>query len=60
MFDPQALQELRKLNEKRGLFLSDEELLDMAESLLGLVEAVYRPIRQEWVDEIEAKDTSAK
>lgn len=56
MFDPQALQELRKLNEKRGLFLSDEELLDMAESLLGLVETVYRPIKQEWIDELNAKD----
>ena len=55
MISQKALKKLRKLTEKDGLHLNDEELLTMGTNLINLVEAVYEPIKKEWLREIKDK-----
>lgn len=55
MISQKALKKLRKLTEKDGLHLSDDELLAMGINLVNLVEAVYEPVEKEWLREIKDK-----
>jgi hypothetical protein len=42
--------------EKSGEDISDEQALEEATNLITLVKAIYRPIKKEWLDELERKD----
>lgn len=57
MIDGKSLEELRALTLEDGLHLTDQELLAMGTSLLNLVEAVYKPIKKEWFDEINKNNS---
>lgn len=53
MFDNESLQKLRKIIESDGYHVDDEELFRGAISLYNLVEAAYRPIKKEWLEELK-------
>lgn len=54
MISDQALQEFKKIwQEETGQDISDKEALDAAVALLGVFDAIYRPIPKEWSDEYD-------
>ena len=49
MISDQALQEFKKIwQEETGQEITDKEALDAAVALLGVFDAIYRPIPKEW------------
>jgi hypothetical protein len=57
MISDKALQEYKTIYKKKfGVDLDDQTALEQATSLITLVDAVYRPIKKEWLDEYEKKD----
>jgi hypothetical protein len=54
MISDQALQEFKMIwREETGQEISDKEALDAAVALLGVFDAIYRPIPKEWSDEYD-------
>jgi hypothetical protein len=54
MVSEKALQEFKKIwQEEFGEDISDEKALEEATALLTMFDAIYRPIRKEWVEEYE-------
>jgi hypothetical protein len=54
MVSKEALQEFKKIwREQFGEEVSDAEALEQATKLLTLMNAVYRPIKKEWVEEYD-------
>ena len=54
MISDQALQEFKMIwREETGQEISDKEALDAAVALLGVFDAIYRPISKEWSDEYD-------
>lgn len=52
MLSDKALQEFKRIfKEEKGFELSDEEAVEEAIALLTLYNAVYRPIKKEWLEE---------
>ncbi|HVM77191.1 MAG TPA: type II toxin-antitoxin system RelE/ParE family toxin [Candidatus Paceibacterota bacterium] len=57
MVSEKALQEFKKIwREEFGEEISDQKALDEATALLALFDAIYRPIKKEWLDEYETKN----
>ena len=57
MLSKQALEEFKKIwREEKGEDISDAEATDEAINLLTMMNAIYRPIKKEWVEELERKD----
>jgi hypothetical protein len=54
MVSEKALQEFKKIwREEFGEDISDEKALEEATALLTMFDAIYKPIRKEWVEEYE-------
>ena len=61
MVSEKALQEFKKIwKEEFGEEISDQKALDEATALLTFFDAIYRPIKKEWLDEREEKGTTMK
>jgi hypothetical protein len=57
MVSDEALKEFKTLyKEEFGTEISDKEALDLAINLLTMMNVVYRPIKKEWVKELENKN----
>jgi len=57
MISEKALQEFKAIYKKKtGNDISDQDALESATKLLTLVNAVYRPIKKEWLEEYEKKN----
>lgn len=56
MISKKALQKFKAIWKKEfGTEISDEKALESATKLLTLMDAVYRPIKKEWLKEYEQK-----
>ncbi|MDP3792206.1 MAG: hypothetical protein Q8Q89_00555 [bacterium] len=56
MISKEALEEYKKIYKNQfGIDISDEEALDQAIKLLTLVDRVYRPIKKNWLKELQKK-----
>jgi hypothetical protein len=54
MISDQALQEFKMIwRQETGQEITDKEALDAAVALLGVFDAIYRPIPKEWSDEYD-------
>ena len=52
MVSEKALQEFKKIwREEFGEEISDQKALDEATALLALFDAIYRPIKKEWLED---------
>lgn len=61
MISDKALKEYKAIyKEKFGEDLDDQTAMEQATKLITLVDAVYRPIKKEWLDEYEKKDIKQK
>lgn len=57
MISNKALQEYKEIQKaERGVELSDSEAMDEATSLLTLMNAIYRPVKKEWLKQLEQND----
>ena len=57
MLSDKALKEFKKIwKEQFGEDISDEKGAEEGINLLTMFDAIYRPIKKEWVDELERKD----
>lgn len=57
MLSDKALQEFKRIwKEEFGEDISDEKATEEGINLLTMFDAIYRPIKKEWVDELERKD----
>lgn len=57
MLSDKALQEFKKIwKEEFGEDISDEKAAEEGINILTMFGAIYRPIKKEWVDELEGKD----
>jgi hypothetical protein len=57
MITKEDLEKFKALYKKHfDKELTDQEALDQAIKLLTIVDIVYRPIKKEWLDELEQKD----
>lgn len=55
MISDKALQEYKEIYKKKfGTDIDDATAMEQATSLLTLVNAVYRPIKKEWLEEYKA------
>ncbi|MBI3046444.1 MAG: hypothetical protein HYY86_02850 [Candidatus Harrisonbacteria bacterium] len=51
MISNEALKEFKKIwLEEKGTEISDAEAMDEASNLLTLFNAVYRPVKKEWLE----------
>lgn len=56
MISNEALEEFKKIwREEKGTEISDEDAMDEAVNLLTLFNAIYRPIKKEWLEDYEAR-----
>ena len=56
MLSKKALEEFKEIWRKQfGEEISDEKAVEEGTNLLTLMNAVYRPIKQEWMDEYDTK-----
>ena len=54
MVSEKALREFKNIwKEEFGEDISDEKALEEATALLTMFDAIYKPIRKEWVEEYE-------
>ncbi len=61
MLSNKALKEFKKIwKEQFGEDISDEKAAEEGINLLTMFDAIYRPIKKEWVDELEKKDGEQK
>ncbi len=52
MISDKALQDFKRIyREEKGAELSDAEAMEEAVALLTLYNAVYRPIKKEWLEQ---------
>lgn len=59
MLSNTALREFKKIwKEQFGDDISDEKAAEEGINLLTLFDAIYRPIKKEWADELEGKEQS--
>ena len=58
MLSNKSLEEFKKIwREQFGEEISDEKATEEAINLLTLMDAVYRPIKKEWLKELKEKDS---
>lgn len=56
MISEEALEEFKAIYKKEyNKDISDEKALDLAINLLNIMNVVYRPIKKEWIKELEEK-----
>jgi hypothetical protein len=56
MISDKALQEYKEIYKKKfGEDLDDKTAMEQATKLITLVDAIYRPIKKEWLDEYKNK-----
>ncbi|MDP3697933.1 MAG: hypothetical protein Q8R55_08100 [Candidatus Taylorbacteria bacterium] len=61
MISKEALEEFKVIYKKEyNEDISDEKALDLATNLLNIMNVVYRPIKKEWVGELEEKENRNK
>lgn len=61
MISDEVLQEFKKIyKEEFGEDISDEKAMGEATSLLTLFNVIYRPVKKNWIDELEEKDSVVK
>lgn len=61
MISPEALEKYKVIyRSKFGKDISDQEALDQAIKLLTLVDIVYRPVKKEWVKDLEEEDKNGR
>ncbi len=61
MISKEALEEFKAIYKKEyNEDISDEKALELAINLLNIMDVVYKPIKKEWVKELEEKDGIAK
>ncbi len=54
MLSTEALQEFKEIwKQEFGEEISDEFIMDEAVNLLTMFNAIYRPIKEEWLQEIK-------
>ena len=57
MLSKEALEDFKKIwREQFGEDISDEKAVEEGINLLTMFDAIYRPIKKEWVDELATKD----
>ena len=57
MISEKALEEFKRIwREQFNEEVSDEKAIESATKLLTLMNAVYRPVKKEWLEELEKKD----
>ena len=57
MISDKAIQEFKKIwKEQFGEDISDEKAMDEGTALLTLMNVVYRPIKKEWLNDLDQKD----
>jgi len=57
MLSNKSLEEFKKIwREQFGEEISDEKAAEEAINLLTLMDAVYRPIKKEWLKELKEKE----
>ena len=57
MLTKEAVEEFKKIwREEFGEDISDEKAAEEGINLLTMFDAIYRPIKKEWVDELETKE----
>ncbi len=57
MISDKALQEYKEIYKKKfGTEIDNATAMEQATNLLTLMNAVYRPIKKEWVEEYNKKD----
>lgn len=60
MLSKKALEEFKAIwREQFGEDISDQKATEEGINLLTLMNAIYRPIKKEWVDELDKKDKKA-
>lgn len=58
MISKEALEEFKKIYKKEyGKGISNEKAISLDTNLLIMMNAVYRPIKKEWLKESEELDT---
>ena len=56
MISKQALEEFKEVWRKEfGTEISNEFAMEQAVNLLTMFNAIYRPVKKEWMDEYESK-----
>lgn len=61
MISDEALKEYKKIyKEEFGEDISDEKAIGEATSLLTLFNVIYRPVKKEWLTELEERDGVVK
>ncbi len=59
MLSTEALQEFKEIwKQEFGEEISDEFVMDEAVNLLTMFNAIYRPIKEEWLSEINYERTT--
>ena len=54
MISKEALEEFKKIyKEEHGKKITDKEAVDLGINLLTLFNAIYRPIKKEWLKKFE-------
>ena len=57
MLTKEAVEEFKKIwREEFGEDISDEKAAEEGINLLTMFDAIYRPIKKKWVDELETKE----
>ncbi|OGN13826.1 MAG: hypothetical protein A3J47_03795 [Candidatus Yanofskybacteria bacterium RIFCSPHIGHO2_02_FULL_43_22] len=57
MISDEALEEYKKIyKEEFGEYISDEKTLELAINLLNIMNVVYRPIKREWLKDLDEQD----
>ena len=61
MISKEALEEFKAIYKKEyNEDISDEDALEMATKLLTMMNAIYRPIKKEWLEESEGKESRSE
>ena len=61
MISDKALEEHKKIyKEEFGEDISDEKAMDEATSLLTIFNVIFKPIKKDWLKELEEKDGLVK
>lgn len=56
MLTKEAIEEFKQIwREQFGEEISDEKAAEEGVNLLTMFDAIYRPIKKEWIDELENK-----
>jgi hypothetical protein len=59
MISNEALEEFKRIyKEELNEDISDEKAMGLATNLLTLMNVIYRPVKKEWLDELEKEDKS--